>query len=160
MSISQKKLKRSLEILSKLRNYVDINTLTGLYCALIYPFLKYGIIALGNTYSTTLKPLYVLQKKASYEGHEFISFKLFSVYPQSVYLLSYYCAVITFSKFDKHSIPLHKTSNILKLHDLVPYQIAILMYRFKNRLLLLVMSAKFLNIDISQTGDKDKPPRK
>ena len=66
-----KKLKRSLEILSKIRYYVDINTLTGLYYALTYPFLKYGIIAQGNTYSTTLKLLYVLQKKkkAFYEGH-------------------------------------------------------------------------------------------
>ena len=39
-----KKLKRSLGILSKIRYYVDINILTGLYYALIYPFLIYGII--------------------------------------------------------------------------------------------------------------------
>ena len=34
--------------------------------ALIYPFLIYGIIAWGNTYSTTLK-LYILEKKAPHD---------------------------------------------------------------------------------------------
>ena len=88
-----KKLKRSLGILRKIRYYVDINILTGLYYALIYPFLIYGIITWDNTYSTTLKPLYVLQKKA--------------------------LLLMTFSKFDEHSSPLFKTLNIIKLHDLV-----------------------------------------
>ena len=121
-----KKLKRSLGILSKLRYYIDVNILTGLYYALIYPFLTYAIIAWGNTYSTTLKPLYVLQKKA--------------------------LRLMTFSKFDEHSSPLFKTLNIIKLDDLVSYQIAIFMYKFKNRLLPLVFnnfllrSAKFINI--------------
>ena len=74
--------KRSLGILSKLRYYVDITILISLYYALIYPFLIYGIIAWGNTYPTTLQPLFVLQKEA----------------------LRY----MTFSKFDDHSSPLFK----------------------------------------------------
>ena len=115
-----KKLKRSLGILSKIRYYVDIHTLTGLYYALIYPFLIYGIIAWGNTYSTTLKPLYVLQKKA--------------------------LCLMTFSKFHEHSSPLFKTLNIIKLHDLVSYQIAIFMYRYKNRLLPLVFNNLFTEV--------------
>ena len=80
--VKKKKLKRSLGILSKIRYYVDINILTGQYYALIYPFLTYAIIAWGNTYSTTLKPLYVLQKKALH--------------------------LMTFSKFDEHSSPYSK----------------------------------------------------
>ena len=115
-----KKLKRSLGILSKIRYYIDINILTGLYYALIYPFLTYAIIAWGNTYSTTLKPLYVLQKKA--------------------------LRLMTFSKFDEHSSPLFKTLNIIKLHDLVSYQIAIFMYKFKNRLLPLVFNNFFTEV--------------
>ena len=65
-----KKLKRSLGILSKIRYYIDINILTGLYYALIYPFLTYAIIAWGNTYSTTLKPLYVFITEKSIVPHD------------------------------------------------------------------------------------------
>ena len=50
------KIKRSVGILSKIRYYGNINVLSNLYYALIYPFLIYGIIAWGNTYSTTLQP--------------------------------------------------------------------------------------------------------
>ena len=47
----------SLDIL-----FFDI--LNQLYYSLVYPFLTYGVIAWGNTYATTLKPVVVLQKKA------------------------------------------------------------------------------------------------
>ena len=57
-----KKIKRSVGILSKLRHYVNIDILTNLYYSLIHPFPTYGIIIWGNTYSTTLQPLYILQK--------------------------------------------------------------------------------------------------
>ena len=47
---------------------------------LIYPFLNYAIVAWGNTYKTTLKPLINLQKKA--------------------------VRIMTFSDFSAHSSPL------------------------------------------------------
>ena len=53
---------------------------------------------------------------------------------------------MTFSKFDEHSSPLFKTLNIIKLHDLVSYQIAIFMYKFKNRLLPLVFNNFFTEV--------------
>ena len=59
-----KKIRRSIGILCKLRHYVDLNILVKLYYALIYPFLTYGILIWGNTYDTTLKPIFILQKKA------------------------------------------------------------------------------------------------
>ena len=112
-----KKLKRSLGILSKIRYYLDVTILISLYYALIHPFLIYGIIAWGNTYSTTLQPIVILQKKA--------------------------LRLMTFSKFDEHSSPLFKKLNIIKLNDLVSYHIALFMYRFKNRLLPLVFDTFF-----------------
>ena len=51
--------------------------------ALIYSFLTYGILNWGNTYETTLKPLFILQKKA--------------------------VRIITFSKLDSCSSPLFKS---------------------------------------------------
>ena len=53
---------------------------------------------------------------------------------------------MTFSKFDEHSSPLFKTLNIIKLDDLVSYQIAIFMYKFKNRLLPLVFNNFFTEV--------------
>lgn len=44
--------------------YLNSKTLLDLYYALVYPFLTYCIIAWGNTYQTSLQPLFVLQKKA------------------------------------------------------------------------------------------------
>ena len=45
-----KKIKRNIGLISKLRYYVNINTLVGLYYALIYPFLTYSLIVWGSTY--------------------------------------------------------------------------------------------------------------
>ena len=47
-----KKIKRSIGLLSKIRYYVDLGCLTKLYQTLIYPFLIYGVVAWGNTYET------------------------------------------------------------------------------------------------------------
>ena len=104
-----KKIKRSVGILSKHRHYVNIDILTNLYYSLIHPFLTYGIIIWGNTYSTTLQPLYILQKKA--------------------------VRIMTFSSFDEHSTPLFGLLAIMKLSDLVTFHIALFMHKFHNKLL-------------------------
>ena len=41
-----------------------LDILLSLYYALIYPFLTYGIITWGDTYKTTLQPMFILQKRA------------------------------------------------------------------------------------------------
>ena len=58
------KISRGTGILSKLTHFVTIDILNQLYYSLVYPFLTYGLIAWGNTYATTLKPVVVLQQKA------------------------------------------------------------------------------------------------
>ena len=115
-----KKIKRSIGILSKLRYYVNCNVLVNLYYSLIYPFLIYGILAWGNTYTTTLNPLYILQKKAT--------------------------RIITFSKFDDHSSPLFKQLNIIKLNDLVTLHISIFMHKYYNHLLPSVFECFFTEV--------------
>ena len=104
-----KNIKRSIGILSKLQYYVNITIQINLYYSLIYPFLTYGILSWGNAYTTTLQPLYILQKKAM--------------------------RIITFSNFDQHSTPLFRLLNIIKLDDLVTLHISIFMFKFHNRLL-------------------------
>ena len=75
LSTSQKKVKRNIGILCKIRFYVQTSILVNLYYALIYPFLIYGLLA-WSAYPTTLQPIFVLQKKAvrlitfsSFEAH-------------------------------------------------------------------------------------------
>ena len=59
-----RKLEEALVSSLKLRYYVGLDMLLSLYYALIYPFLTYGIIIWGNTYKTTLQPIFILQKRA------------------------------------------------------------------------------------------------
>ena len=60
---------------------------------------------------------------------------------------------MTFSKFDEHSSDLFKILNITKLHDLVSYQIAIFLYKFKNKLLPLVFNNFFTEVsEVHQYG--------
>ena len=104
-----KKISRSIGILSKLRHSVTIDILNQLYYSLVYPFPTYGLIAWGNTYDRTLKPVVVLQKKA--------------------------VRIITFSNRDAHSSPLFSQLGLIKLIDLVTIHTALFMFQYHHHLL-------------------------
>ena len=78
-----KTIRRSIGILNKIRHYVSQNILVSSYYALVSPFFTYGLISWGNTYESTMNPIFILQKKA--------------------------VRIITFSRFDHHSSPLFKS---------------------------------------------------
>lgn len=59
-----KKISRGIGVLFKIRYYVNRNILLQLYYSVIYPFLTYGLSIWGSTYSSTLRTLITLQKKA------------------------------------------------------------------------------------------------
>ena len=121
LSTSLKKVKRNIGIFCcKLRFNVQTSILVSLYYALLYPFLIYGLLAWGNTYPTTLQPIFMLQKKA--------------------------VRLITFSSFDAHSIPLFKKLSILKMNDLVEYYVAISMFKYNNNLLPPVFKNVFVSV--------------
>ena len=121
-----RKIKRTIGIIYELQYYVNIKTLVNVYNALIHPFLIYGILAWGNTYPTTLKPLIILQKKAR--------------------------RVMTFSKFDAHSSPLFNELKIIKFLDLVSLHITIFMHKFQNNNLPVVFNNYFT--PVNQTQDQ------
>ena len=58
-----KMIKRNIGVICKLRNFVNSHTLKNLYYSLIYPYLIYGIVAWGNTYTSSTNPLFLFQKK-------------------------------------------------------------------------------------------------
>ena len=97
----------TVQICSVFSSIFDL--LHQLYYSIIYPFLTYGLLIWGNTYSTNLKPLITLQKRA--------------------------IRTITFSKPDEHSEPLFKELEILKLTDLVTLHNALFMYHYYYNLL-------------------------
>ena len=101
-----KKIKRNIGAISKVRHFVCSDILVNLYYSLVYPFLTYGLVAWGNTYSSSINSLFILQKKV--------------------------VTLITFSSFYEHTNSLFIKLEILKLYDLVFYQNAILMYDFYN----------------------------
>ena len=110
----------SFSHLSKLRYFLSTKTLLNLYYALVEPFLNYCIIAWGNTYQTTLQPLFILQKKA--------------------------LRIITFSSYNEHSSPLFKDLNVVKLSDIITFQLAVFMYKFHNNLLPPVFDPYFNSV--------------
>ena len=103
-----------------MRHLVSQKVLTSLYYAFVYPFLIYGLIIWGNTYSTTLTPIINLQKKA--------------------------LRIMTFANFDSHSSPLFKKLNILKLTDLIFIKTASFMFDFKRNNLPYMFSNFFTSV--------------
>ena len=107
-------------ILAKMRHNANINVLTKLYYAIIYPFLLYGLLAWGSTYPTTLKSIVILQKKA--------------------------VRIIASSKHDAHTSVLFHQLSILKLSDLVSMHTALFMFNFYNNTIPSSFSNFFTSI--------------
>ena len=51
------KISKACGALSKIRHCVDIETLKNVYYALVYSYLRYGIVAWGNANENAMKPL-------------------------------------------------------------------------------------------------------
>ena len=114
------KIKRSISVICKARHYVNSSILLNLYYALVYPYLIYGIIIWGQTYESTIKPLFILQKKL--------------------------VRLMTFSDFNAHSNPIFSKLKILKLPDLVFLQTALFMYDFHSGNLPVSFSLYFTQV--------------
>ena len=59
-----KVIARNIGIMNRLKYYLPSSALITLYSSLVLPYLNYGILAWGNTYSTLLDKLFLLQKMA------------------------------------------------------------------------------------------------
>ena len=57
------KLANAARILWKVKHFVNKSILVKLYYSFVYPHLKYGIVAWGNTNKTILHKLQVAQNK-------------------------------------------------------------------------------------------------
>ena len=105
----QSKISRGSYILSKIRHYVDFNTLKMLYFSLIYPHLNYCITSWGGISQSVLLPLFKLQKKI--------------------------IRIITFSAYDSASAPLFNKLKFLPLNHIYQRNILILIHKIHKKLI-------------------------
>lgn len=98
------KLSKTVGILSKVRHFVNKDSLVMPYYSLIYPFLTYGIHVWGLTFPSFLTQLFIIRKKKTIR-------------------------IISFSEPKFHSEPLFKSLNLLKLNDVIELQILCFVYQ-------------------------------
>jgi len=78
------------------------------------------VLIWGNTYETTLKPIFILQKKT--------------------------VRIITFSELDSYSSPLFKSLGLIEFFDIALFQIVIFMYQFHNNVLPVAFHSFFTKV--------------
>ena len=100
------KLSKSSFILSKIRHYVNLNTLKMIYYALVYPHLTYCITSWGGAPGYILDPLIILHKKI--------------------------IRIITNSEFRCHTPPLFFDLKLLTIKDIYSLKLAISLHNFQN----------------------------
>jgi hypothetical protein len=106
LSNSKKKLSSAIGLLSRIRLFVDTETLRSLYFSLFHSHLSYGSIVWGLTKKEHLKKLVRLQKRA--------------------------IRTITFADFKEPTSPLFQKLAILKLEDAIKMKQYEFIYEWKT----------------------------
>ena len=100
-----KKLSRSVGILSKVKPFLNRNALLHLYYAIFHSHLTYGLITWGLTFKTQLNKLINLQNKA--------------------------VKIIGGGNYYDKATPFYSKLKILKLPDLIKFEIALFVHKVK-----------------------------
>ena len=108
------KLSRSLGMLSKIRHYVNPETLRSIYFAIFSSHLSYGSIIWAQNANNNVKRILRLQNKA--------------------------LRIINFANYRDHASPLFNNLNVLKITDHVELQNMLLVYDSLNNRLPLVLN--------------------
>ena len=96
-------ISRNIGVLTKLKHFVPENILYPLYCTLILPYIKYGVLIWGNTCKIYLDKIFKLQKWA--------------------------IRTISNSLYRSHTGPLFSKYNVLNVHDTFKLNLGIFMYK-------------------------------
>ena len=111
------KISRPIGVINKIKHFLPASTLTTLYNTLIHPHLTYCNIIWGNTYTSRLKSLLILQKKA--------------------------IRIITHSNYRAHTAPLFKALHILNITNINLFQTAHFMHKFFTKSLPPIFNPYF-----------------
>lgn len=109
----EKKLSRSVGILAKVKPFLNTKALLQLYYAIFHSHLNYGIIAWSSTYKSYFNKLGTLQNKA--------------------------VKIIGGGKYYDRATPYYAQLRILKLADLMMFEKALFVFKFKS----LALPAQF-----------------
>ena len=112
------KLSSVCGVLSKVRHYLDRNSLMLIYNSLVESRLRYGVLSWGTASNQQLNRLRVLQNKA--------------------------LRFITFSDIDTAMLPIYHKLKVLPLSNLITLQQASFMYSFENKLLPTTLQTYFV----------------
>ena len=103
-----KKLARTCGIFYKIRSLVLTSTLILIYNSIFLPFLQYGVIVWGQTFPLYLEPLVLIQKKV--------------------------VRVIVHQHHFSHTLPIFKSLQLFKLHDIFRVKLLCFVYESINKL--------------------------
>lgn len=103
------KISRNIAIIAKLRYFLSNNSLHTLFCSLALPYLSYCAEVWGNTYRSSLQPLFRLQKRA--------------------------IRIIHNVNYIEHTNPLFIKARKIKLNEIIEFMTAQFMYKARNNLL-------------------------
>ena len=114
------KIAKSIGILYRARNYLNLDSLKNLYYSFIYSHISYVTLIWGSNYKSKLLPIHLLQKRAL-------------------------CA-ITFTDCRTPSRPLFQRLNILNIFEIVKLQLSELAYKHNTNQLPEVFCKYFHDI--------------
>ena len=109
MQYIKSKLVRAYYLFYKIRNVVSVDVLKMLYFSLVHCHLKYCIVSWGTVTNSVLQSPEVVHNNI--------------------------LRTITYNNLKCHITPLHKSLNILKLHDIYKFELAKLMHKFHHEML-------------------------
>ena len=101
-----KKLNKSLSVIYKVKDILNVNSLKHLYNALVLPYLFYCCEVWGNASKYLIERVVSLQKRA--------------------------IRVISKSEFRAHTLPLFSKYKLLKFRDIVRFKILLFMHKAKE----------------------------
>ena len=102
------KIGKSIDIISRVRHFVQLNTLHHIYSSLIQPYLMYGIVARGNAAKIHTIQILTLRKRA--------------------------LCLMYFADYKSHAIPFFTFSRLLPLDMLYFKSVAMIMHYVSNNL--------------------------
>ena len=107
-------MSKGIGIIYKARRYLNRRSLLNLYHSFVYPYLIYSVEVWGNAAQCHINQLLLVQKRI--------------------------IIIISYSEYKAPSTPLFRSLDILPIDKLVHNRIGIMMYKYVNDLLPLVMS--------------------
>ena len=130
VSVIKRKMANNVSVMNRVRHLLSSSALYSLYCTLILPYLNYCCVVWGNTYTTSLRPLCILQKRA--------------------------IRICGKAGYRPHTMPIFHQLKTLDIYDIIDYNSMIFMYKVSNNLLTDTSLSYFKKVNESHDHNTRK----